>query len=250
MNKLIEINNLNFGYNEKSILHNIDFDVFENDFIGIIGPNGGGKSTLLKLILQQLTPKSGTIKYFTDNKETTKLKIGYLPQINHFDSKFPINIKDVVLSGLLTKKTIFRKLSVSEKAHADAIMGKFNLMNIREKAVGELSGGQIQKALLARAIISNPQVLLLDEPSTFVDANFEKELYSILEELNKEMAVIIVSHDVGMISSFVKTIACVNGELHYHPSNEINTELLKSYKCPIDLITHGKVPHRVLKNHK
>jgi zinc transport system ATP-binding protein len=115
--------------------------------------------------------------------------------------------------------------------------------------IGELSGGQMQKVLLARAIVASPRLLILDEPNTFVDNKFEGELYEILVQLNKDMGIIIVSHDIGTISTYIKTIACVNRGLHYHKSNQISEEQLASYNCPIKLITHGEVPHTVLKKH-
>ena len=129
-------------------------------------------------------------------------------------------------------------------------MLKMGIWEIAGKPMGELSGGQTQRVLLARAVMSSPPLLLLDEPSTYVDTRFENELYDILLELNKLTAIVMVSHDIGTISALVKRIACVNGTLHYHPSNEISEEMLKVYNCPIDLITHGTVPHRVLKTHK
>lgn len=249
MNKLIELKNVWAGYNGRMILENINLSVFEKDFIGIIGPNGGGKSTLLKVILNLLDISKGTINYYENTKEITEMRFGYLPQIISFDTKFPINVMDVALSGLMNKQKLIKRFTSKEKESAEALLHKFGVYKYKNRPIGELSGGQIQRVLLSRALISNPSVLLLDEPNTFVDSNFEQELYDQLVELNKNIAIIIVSHDLGMVSAKVKTIACVNQTLHYHPSNEINNEVLKSYNCPIDLITHGHVPHRVLKNH-
>jgi len=144
----------------------------------------------------------------------------------------------------------YRRYTSDDKQQANELIERTGLSEFQNSNIGEISGGQMQRALLCRAIISSPKVLILDEPVTYVDSNFENELYQILDELNKRMAIIMVSHDLGMISSHVKTIACVNKNLHYHDSNMITTEQLNSYGCPIDLITHGKVPHRVLPNHK
>ena len=249
MNKLIEIKNVWAGYNGKMILENINLDIFERDFVGIIGPNGGGKSTLLKVILNLLPAAKGSIKYFRNKEEINDMRFGYLPQIISFDTKFPINVMDVALSGLMKKNRLIKNFTKEEKKKAEELLEKFGVSRYKKTSIGELSGGQIQRVLLSRALISNPAVLLLDEPNTFVDSNFEQEIYDQLVELNKTIAIIIVSHDLGMISTYVKTIACVNRTLHYHPSNEINNEVLKSYNCPIDLITHGRVPHRVLKSH-
>ncbi len=249
MKKIVEIKNMSAGYNGQRVLKHVSLSIFGNDFIGIIGPNGGGKTTLLKVILGLVKPWEGRVEYLQSDGNK-KLNIGYLPQQFSADRKFPISVGEVVLSGLLRRRNIVRSYSKDERDRAEEVLARMGIGGLSSKAFGELSGGEMQKALLARAIISSPQLLLLDEPNTYVDQVFESELFDILEELNKRMAIIVVSHDAGMISSYVKTIACVNGELHYHPSNEINNEILKAYNCPIDLITHGTVPHRVLKDHK
>lgn len=143
-----------------------------------------------------------------------------------------------------------RRSSAGEvRDEIEELLSEMGVIDIRNKAIGELSGGQMQRVFLCRALISKPKVLILDEPDTFVDNRFEGELYEKLKQLNKEVAIILVSHDVGTISSYVKTIACVNRELHYHPDNRITQEQLNSYNCPIKLITHGEVPHTVLKHH-
>jgi zinc transport system ATP-binding protein len=131
----------------------------------------------------------------------------------------------------------------------DDLLAFVGMEKYSSTAIGELSGGQMQRIFLSRALISNPQLLILDEPNTYVDKTFEENLYNLLGELNKEMAVLLVSHDVGTVSSIVKSIACVNGGLHYHDSNKISNEVLKAYNCPIEIVTHGTVPHRVLKHH-
>ncbi|MDE5638775.1 MAG: ATP-binding cassette domain-containing protein, partial [Odoribacter sp.] len=135
-----------------------------------------------------------------------------------------------------------------KKAHA--LLEKYGMRRYLKSPIGELSGGQMQRVFLCRAIISSPRLLILDEPMTYVDSNFEQEFYTILQELNQTMGIIMVSHDLGTICSYVKTIACVNRGLHYHTSNLITSEQLKSYNCPIELISHGPVPHRVLKKHE
>ncbi|SDC15077.1 metal ABC transporter ATP-binding protein [Williamwhitmania taraxaci] len=245
---LIEVKNASAGYGDSVILHNINITVNDNDFIGIIGPNGGGKTTLLKLILGQISPIEGSV---INHIQPTKLRgaVGYLPQVSTIDRKFPITVIDVVLSGLMSSKGMRNRFSKLEKESAEAILRKTGIYDYRNKTIGELSGGQLQRAFLCRALISNPFLLILDEPNTFVDNRFEKELYNLLREINERMAIIMVSHDIGTITSYVKTIACVNRQLHYHNSNTITQEQLKVYDCPIQLITHGQVPHTVLKTH-
>ena len=246
MEPLVKIENLTFGYDKQPVLENVNLEVFEKDFLGVIGPNGGGKTTLLKLILGLVKPDQGRI-LFGKELEGRKKSIGYLPQVRHIDKKFPITVKDVVLSGHIMQSD---KISKTElKSKAEHLLSGMGLLDIRHKAIGELSGGQMQRVFLCRALISEPKLLILDEPDTFVDNRFEGELYARLVELNKSIAIILVSHDVGTISSHVKTIACVNGSLHYHPSNVISAEQLEAYNCPIQVITHGEIPHTVLKHH-
>lgn len=250
MEPIIKLTNIYAGYTpNKPVLKRVNFEVYPNDFIGIIGPNGGGKSTLLKIILGLLKPFEGTIEYHT-KEDYAKANLGYLPQLNSNDKSFPIKVIDVVLSGLMGKKGMFHRYTHAEKDSARDLLHFVKLDKYINSAIGQLSGGQMQRVYLCRAIINNPEVLILDEPNNFVDKQFETELYDLLKELNKKMAILLVSHDVGTISSFIKTIACVNEDLHYHKTNKISAEILKTYHCPIELITHGKVPHRVLNNHQ
>lgn len=243
MSVLLQLKDITAGYENHTVLYDINLTVNNHDFIGVIGPNGGGKTTLLKVILDLLAPYQGSI-YKSDS-----LKIGYLPQINNIDKRFPITVEEVILSGRFVSTGWWKKVKASDRSNVDELLQFVGLQDKRKKTIGELSGGQMQRVFLCRAIISNPNLLILDEPNTFVDKSFEQDLYNLLAELNKEMAVILVTHDVGTISSLVKTIACINGKLYYHPSNKITNEILKAYNCPIELVTHGTVPHRVLKKH-
>jgi len=245
--KLVELINVDSGYKDKTVLKNINLEVFSNDFIGIIGPNGGGKTTLLKVILGLIPVFSGSVKYFLSGEDGSR--IGYLPQYNEVDNKFPVSVLDVTLSGLMTNKNIFHRYRRKERARALQILDRMGLKNEINTQIGRLSGGQLQRTFLSRAIISSPDLLILDEPGTYVDNRFEQELYDMLAEMNERMAILLVSHDVGTISSYIKTIACVNGTLFYHDSNVITSEQLKIYNCPIDIIAHGKIPHRVLHDH-
>jgi zinc transport system ATP-binding protein len=247
--KLIELKEVTAGYENNIILKGINFTIKENDFIGIIGPNGGGKTTLIKTILGQLKPVNGEIIYFREGPDQIS-RIGYLPQSFEMDRKFPISVKDVVLSGLMNKKRLVFKYSSAEKEMAYQLLSEMGLDGLWDKTLGELSGGQLQRALLCRALISSPDLLILDEPSTYVDNKFEGDLYENLRELNKRMAIIMVSHDIGTISYYIKTIACVNRNFHYHESNIITEKQLAAYDCPIQIITHGDVPHTVLKKHQ
>ncbi len=247
MEPLIKIKNLTVGYDKTPVLDNVNLDIFENDFIGVIGPNGGGKTTLLKAILGLLKPIHGKI-IFREDFDGRKKPIGYLPQVRHIDKKFPITVFDVVRSGTLMQKR--NQISSSKlKTKINQLLEEMGISDIKNKAIGQLSGGQMQRVFLCRALISEPKILILDEPDTFVDNRFEGELYERLSHLNNEIAIILVSHDLGTISSYVKTIACVNGDLHYHPSSTITQEQLDGYNCPIQIISHGEIPHTILKHH-
>lgn len=245
MKKLLEIKDLSAGYENQVVLENVSLDIFSNDFIGVIGPNGGGKTTLIKTILGLIKPISGEVNLLINKKN-----IGYLPQVNQIDKRFPITVFDVVRSGKADTALFssFHK-NRKEKEKAETLLQEMGISALRNKSIGELSGGQMQRVFLCRALMNEPELLVLDEPSTYVDNNFEGELYLKLKELNDRMAILLISHDVGTISFFVKTIACVNRNLHHHPSNIISEEQLASYNCPLQIITHGDIPHTVLKLH-
>lgn len=248
MNKLVEVKCLTAGYGNKPVLKNVDLSIYHHDFIGVIGPNGGGKTTLLKIITGLLKPFSGTITLYPENAAEGSL-MGYLPQMNMFDKSFPITVKDVVYTGLLGSRNLWKRYTELDKQRVEAVLEQMNIASFANRSLRQLSGGQMQRVFLARALVSNPALLILDEPGTYVDNRFESELYEILAELNKMLAIVVVSHDVGIISSYVKSIACVNGSLYYHPAAEVTSDLLKSYNCPLDIVSHGDVPHRVLHHH-
>jgi zinc transport system ATP-binding protein len=242
---LIKIQDLEAGYQGNLVLSKVSLSIMKHDFIGIIGPNGGGKTTLLKVLMGLMKPLKGTIEYGIDRTE-----IGYLPQGSQLDESFPITVREVVGSGLnKTLKSRYR-LKQTGIEQLEKTLNIAGLQELQNRPIGALSGGELQRTFLARAIVSSPKLLVLDEPDTHVDNRFELELYHLLRELNQTMTILLVSHDIGTISPYIKSIACVNRDLHYHASNEINEEQLKVYNCPIEIITHGTVPHRVMKTHK
>jgi zinc transport system ATP-binding protein len=247
MSHLFEMHSVSATYGAGYVLRDVNFKVNENDFIGVIGPNGGGKTTLLKVILGLLKPVSGSITF--NSPLAGSNSIGYLPQMSTGDINYPVTVTDVVLSGMMIRKKIISGMSSSDRKKAAQIIEELGLSTLAHSSLYELSGGQLQRVFLGRAIIGDPKLLLLDEPGNFVDSNFENDFYEKLRILNKRMAILMVSHDIGMISSHVKSYACVNLGLHYHPSSEITNEQLLAYGCPVQLITHGDVPHTVLKTH-
>jgi zinc transport system ATP-binding protein len=248
MSWLFEMKSLSASYGTNLVLDGINFRVNENDFIGIIGPNGGGKTTLLKVVLGLLKPVKGEIMF--NHELISETRIGYLPQITTGDANYPVTVLDVVLSGLMIGKGIFSRMSSDDRRKAEKVIEELGLKGMKGAAMNELSGGQMQRVFLGRAIIGEPRLLLLDEPGNFVDASFENDFYEKLKDLNKRMAILMVSHDIGTISAHIKSFACVNRGLHYHPSNEISQEDLLAYGCPIQLVTHGDIPHTVLKSHQ
>lgn len=250
MDKLIELSHVTAAYGHKVVLRDISLVIGKDDFLGIIGPNGGGKTTLLKVMLGLLAPVAGTIRFFRAGKEVPSLKIGYLPQMNHIDKKFPISVREVVASGLSAEKPLFRAFTKAQEKRIDEVIGRMGLENLDRRPIGELSGGQLQRVLLGRSIVSRPEVLILDEPNSYVDKRFESHFYPLLEEINRESAIVLVSHDIGTVLSLVKNIACVNETLHYHPGADVSEAWLdETYACPIELVGHGDLPHRVLKKH-
>jgi zinc transport system ATP-binding protein len=244
---LLEMKSVSVAYESNTVLQDASLKVFDNDFIGVIGPNGGGKTTLLKVILGLVKPVNG--KMIFNQELLNNNNIGYLPQMSTSDNSFPVTVKDVILSGLMMRKGLISRMTVQDKMKASQVIGELGLAELSGSSLAELSGGQIQRVLLGRAVIGDPRLLLLDEPGNFVDANFEADFYEKLRVLNKRMAIMMVSHDIGTITAYIKSFACVNRQLHYHPSSEITNEELMAYGCPIQLITHGEVPHTVLKKH-
>ena len=246
MKPIIEIKNLSAGYDGRTVLHDVNLSIYERDFLGIIGPNGGGKTTLIKCILGLLKPTGGEIIFHTPEKapirtstegtstETSaknshqsssaksQLFLGYLPQYSTIDRKFPISVEEVILSGLSIQKSLTSRFTPEQREKGKQIIARMGLEGLESRSIGQLSGGQLQRALLGRAIISDPAVLILDEPSTYID--------TVLQQ--------------------VKSIACVNETLDYHPDTGVTTEWLeRNFNCPIELLGHGTLPHRVLGEH-
>lgn len=248
--KLITVENLTSGYDGKSVIENASFSILDDDFIGVIGPNGGGKTTLIKTILNQISPFSGKISYCSALLgEDERPRIGYLPQINSIDTKFPISALDVILTGLVSKSNIRGRVKREDIERAKELCSSLEISKSINRSIGELSGGQMQRVFLCRALINSPRLLILDEPTTYTDSSFNTALYDMLHLLNEKMAILMVSHDIGTVASHIKSIICVNRSVHHHPDNTVTEGMLQRYNCPIQLISHGDIPHTVLKRH-
>lgn len=231
------------------VLEDVNLEVFEGDFLGLIGPNGGGKSTLLKAILGLVRPTKGVIRIFGRPLSETRNLIGYLPQKSLFDQKFPVTALEVVLMGRFGRVGLFRRYNDTDYEVARNALKSVNMLDLADRNIGSLSGGQQQRVFVARAIASEPKLILLDEPTSGIDSSQQAEFYELLSRLNQKMAIILVSHDLSAVSRYVNKIACLNKHLYYHSSKELSEDDLKNaYGCPIDLIAHG-VPHRVLQVH-
>lgn len=238
------------GYGDREVLHDASLDVDGHDYIGIIGPNGGGKTTFIKCLLGLKHPTAGTIEYFRDGQKVKNINIGYLPQYTAVDNNFPITVREVILSGTLGKDGYAGGYSKRQKAESDEVISRMGLDGLADRTIGSLSGGQRQRALLGRAVIARPDLLILDEPSTYIDKVHETRLYQLLSDINRHCAIILVSHDIGTVLANVKSVACINVTLDYHPGTEVSEEWLDNkFNCPIEIVGHGDLPHRVLGRH-
>ena len=229
MTPIIEIEHLSAGYENKQVLDDVNLTVYQDDYLGIIGPNGGGKTTLMRLILGLKEPSNGNIRYFKQGKEVKGITMGYLPQYNALDRQFPISVYEVVLSGLSKTKGLFSRYTKEQHQQVLDTLERLQLTELKDSHIGALSGGQLQRVLLARAIVSKPDVVILDEPNTYIDRRFQKQMYEMLEQINKDCAIIIVSHDIAEVLNNVKHIACVNHHLHYHATADMPREKLEEH---------------------
>lgn len=216
--KILQISDLAAGYEGRTVIEHVNLEVRSQDFIGIVGPNGGGKTTLLKVVLGLLLPMSGDIRFFRDGQICDNLRIGYMPQQSQTDKRFPITVHEVVLSGMDAERRLFKRLTKEQRQRARDVEESLGLSEIAHCPLGQLSGGQRQRTLLGRALVSHPELLVLDEPDAYIDKNFADRLYSVLNEINSSCAVIIVSHDIGSVTQNVKDVMYVDhGLTTYSP---------------------------------
>ncbi|UCE83770.1 MAG: metal ABC transporter ATP-binding protein [Deltaproteobacteria bacterium] len=248
---VIEIKDLWFSFNAIPVLKEVNLRVNRGDFVALLGPNGGGKTTLLKLMLGLLKPDRGSILVFGEPPGETSHRIGYTPQHVHFNQSFPISVLDAVLMGRLRPGRGWSRYTRKDKMAAQKALERVEMWESRNRRVGELSGGQAQRIFIARALVDEPEALFLDEPTASVDTKHQTDLFDILKELNETVTILVVSHDVGIVSTHVKSVACVNQQVFSHDDSEITQEMLEmAYQCcPVELVAHG-LPHRVLQKHE
>ncbi|MGD9115643.1 MAG: ABC transporter ATP-binding protein [Dehalococcoidia bacterium] len=238
-------------YDGVTVLEGVSLSVDRGAFLGIIGPNGGGKTTLLKVILGLVKPTQGRVSVLGRPPERSHRYIGYVPQYNLFDRNFPISVRETVLMGCNGTRGLMKRYSREDKERAQQALETVGMLAYQDHQIGRLSGGEQQRVFIARALVGRPKLLLLDEPTASVDSALQTGFYELLVKLKDEMTIIMVSHDISAISIYVDEIACLNRQLFYHGSKELEPEVLEAtYKCPVQLIAHGTIPHRVLKEHK
>jgi zinc transport system ATP-binding protein len=249
MTSIISIRDLWVYRDAQIVLEDINLDLDSSDFLGLIGPNGGGKSTLLKAILGLIKPNRGSIKVFGQDPVSARKNVGYMPQKTIFDKGFPLTAQDVVLMGRYSRAGLMKRYQSEDRQAALQALQAVGMRDRAEKQIGLLSGGEQQRVFVARSLVGEPRLLLLDEPTTGIDAAQQSEFYELLSRLSQNMAIILVSHDLTAVSKYVNKIACLNQRLYYHGTKELtNEDIEKAYGCPVDMIAHG-TPHRVLREH-
>jgi zinc transport system ATP-binding protein len=240
---LIEVRDVTFGYGREVVLDHVSLAIQPRDFLAIIGPNGGGKTTLIKVILGLLRPWSGEVIVRTPHRH-----LGYVPQFSTFDRSFPLRVRDVVLMGKLGRRGLVRRYTKEDREDVERILERLKLTDVALSHVSGVSGGQLQRVLIARALAGGPEALFLDEPTASIDAESREVLREILEELNQRIPVVVITHDVTSLSTMATHIACINRRLFYHGAEIDQHALEEVYGCPVELVAHG-VPHRVLHHH-
>lgn len=234
----VEIRNLSFSYNAVPVLRDVQLDIWPLDSACIVGPNGGGKSTLVRLILGLLRPDRGTIRIYGRKPEDERRRIGYVPQYAHYDAHFPISTMEVVCMGRLGG-SISGRYTRQDREKALEALEAVSLVDLAKRPFAALSGGQRQRVLIARALASGGDILILDEPTASLDSESEEQLFSLLTDLNRKKIILMVTHELGVSSSFFKRIICVNNQVYVHPTSELTGELIREmYGGDLRMIRH------------
>jgi len=238
-NPVVEIHHVYFSYDGGNVLEDVNLQVPNKDFLAIVGPNGGGKTTLIKLILGLLKPQKGSLRVFGVPPARARERLGYMPQHASLDPLFPVTAMDVVLMGRLGSASKRGFFKAADREKAEEALEMVELYEARNRSFAELSGGQRQRVLIARALVSDPELLILDEPTSNVDAALEVELFELLVRLNEHMTVAVVTHDLGFVSHYVKSVACVNRRVVLHPTSGITGEMINQlYGHDVRMVRH------------
>ncbi len=239
MEPIIKIDNVSFSYGQIPVVRNINLAIHDGEFLGVIGPNAGGKSTLLKLILGLLRADAGEITVFGKSPDKGRSRIGYVPQYPAFSRDFPINVRDVVLLGRLGETRWYGGYTQEDREIAMDALKAVEIDNIWNQSIDSLSGGQLQRMLIARALAPKPDILILDEPTANIDIRAEEDIFALLKQYNDHMTIIVVSHDIGFISGYVDRVACLNQTLLCHTTSEISGKTIEElYGAPVRMIQH------------
>lgn len=241
MKPVIELKDVSFAYDiGPSALEHVSLAVAEGEFLGLVGPNGGGKSTLLKLVLGLLRPGSGEVRVAGGTPQESRRVIGYVPQYARFVRDFPISVEETVLMGRLGATRLMGGYRAADREAARLAMTETEVLDLRQRPLGTLSGGQLQRVLVARALACDPRILILDEPTANIDMRAETEIFDLFKALNQHMTIVVVSHDIGFISRYVTRVACLNRTLLCHQPVPIGSEVIeKLYGMPVQVIPHG-----------
>ncbi|HVP10954.1 MAG TPA: ABC transporter ATP-binding protein [Phycisphaerae bacterium] len=242
---IIEVDRLSFSYGGSvPVLEDVSLSIGERDFVCVVGPNGGGKTTLLKLLLGLLKPDAGTVRVFGKEPERARPRVGYLAQRERFDAQFPVTVLDVVLMGRVGKAAMWGPYRKADKEAAARALHDVGMYNLRYRSFSSLSGGQSQRVLIARALSSEPKLLLLDEPTAHLDAGVQDDFYRLLYQMNERLTLVMVSHDIGFVSKYVKTVVCVSRRVILHPTNEITGEVISEiYGRDMHMVMHHRGDH-------
>ena len=236
---VIDVEDVSFSYGQVPVLQHIDLHVHAGEFLGIVGPNAGGKSTLLKLILGLIKPQHGKIHVLGKKPRQQRQRIGYVPQYPGFARDFPITVEQTVLQGRLGTGSLFGRYSAKDHAAAHQALREVEADNLAQRPIAALSGGQLQRVLLARALVSQPEILILDEPTANIDMRLENDIFDQLRELNQRMTILVVSHDIAFISDYVHRVACLNRTLVCHQTSAIDGQVIQDlYGEHVRMVAH------------
>jgi len=236
----IELESVFFSYGGTDVLSDVSLTVPDGEFLAVVGPNGGGKTTLLQLVLGLLEPRNGRVSVLGKPPKAVRQHVGYVPQASTFAADFPITVEETVLLGRLGKTRFWGGYRRADRAIARDAMEKVRIGDLSRRQLGTLSGGQLQKVLIARALAGQSKILLLDEPTANVDVRAEEDVFELLRRLQGEATIIVVSHDVGFVTSYARQVACVNRRLVCHPTQELTGEMVQQlYDGPVRMVQHG-----------